>query len=194
MCVPERWFHEFCRFYHKAEVDPRGELELSGDPSKCSGWTAAMGVCLSRLAKAHNYWQDWEVTPKKIDFGWYQNRSTPPRVAIEHECWHTGVFGKRRRVLPKLVRSRSDLKVLITYGPGNPDDKWGKRLRKRIREKLPPSMTHPLLVVLADDYLNERECWYGLGWRGYVSWGKSHEWVCLENPLRGSASIYDGGS
>jgi hypothetical protein len=178
--VPERWFSEFCREFRRSERIQESELSLSGDSSKCSGWTAAIGVFLSRLAYQYGYKQDWEIGDGKIDFGWFRSSQSRPDVAIEHECWHTGVFGKRRRVVKKLVRSRCRLKVLITYGPGKSRDRWESRLQARITKLLPSNMKYPLLLVTAND--DSPSGSYSHELRAAASWGGS-EWYPVKNPL-----------
>jgi hypothetical protein len=179
--APERWFREFCLYYRKRERDPESELSLSGNPSKCTGWTASMGVFLARLGYQFGYWQDWEVGAQRVDFGWFKRSPNLPDIAIEHECWHSQVFGKERRVVTKLARSRGALRVLITYAPGNWTRRSDDRYLNRIRELLPRDMGKPLLVILANDGLKTGE--YSKGWRAYTLWGTDYNWTPIPNPL-----------
>ena len=179
MRTPERWFIEFCKEFRRRERLPDSEIPLAGDPKKCTGWTSAMGVFLSRLAHKYGYTQDWEFGDTKIDFVWLKHDRPGPRIAIEHECWHTGVFGRKRRVIGKLVQSRAPLKVLITYGPGASRKRWEKRLRNRISKILVSEVTGPILVVTANDALRED---YYKGWSGAYTWGAG-KWYYVSNPF-----------
>jgi hypothetical protein len=178
--APERWFREFCLYFRKCERDPESELSLSGKPSKCSGWTASIGVFLARLGNQFGYEQDWEVGARKVDFGWFKRSPNLPDIAIEHECWHAGVFGKKRRVVTKLAQSRGALKILITYAPGNWTRKKDDNFLSKIRDLLPRDMSKPLLVILANDDMKTD---YSKGWRAYTLWGTDYTWIRVQNPL-----------
>jgi hypothetical protein len=74
-------------------------------------WTQVMGVFLARLARRCGYFQEWEKHGR-LDFAWYEDDRINPTIAIEHENWFMGVHESE---LPKLLKVRADLKILITY-------------------------------------------------------------------------------
>jgi len=123
-------------------------------------WTNVIGIFLSHLAEEMGYFQEWEAPN---DFVWFRDKSPVPTVAIEHENEESSVENE----IPKLLRTSSLLKVLITYAnPPRLGDvqkkvlEWLKRTSREEGQRLGE------FLLLVGDIGEEKEG--PLEWRGFV--------------------------
>lgn len=123
-------------------------------------WTNVIGIFLSHLGEEMGYFQEWEAPN---DFVWFRDKSPAPAVAIEHENDESSVEDE----IPKLLKTSSSLKVLITYADPLRLEavqkrvlEWLKRISREERQRLGE------FLVLVGDIGEQKEG--PVKWSGFV--------------------------
>jgi hypothetical protein len=125
-------------------------------------WSFRIAEFLRSLAQKMGYQMEYEIS---TDFSWYQEASTSPSVAVEHEnVCSDDIYNDE---VPKLLESNAPLKVLITYVQSGHEEtnllsKFKEIHTKRMHEPITKQMNEEFLFVISDYEINYSN------WRGYI--------------------------